>query len=80
MMIMMMMIRGLIHLEEAYILEIVKLNKYVDSTAEPLIRIVRTRKNRTKSTMLHNDRNLKEKLHKRTRQVRNIKTAKMKQR
>lgn len=44
--------RGLILLEEAYVLEIIKLAKYVESKVDPLVRIVRTHQHETNSYIL----------------------------
>jgi repressor of nif and glnA expression len=44
--------RGLMQLQEAYIIEITKLMEYVDSTEDPLIQIVRRHQNNTKSAMV----------------------------
>jgi hypothetical protein len=49
-----------------------KLIEYMDSKADPLIQIVRTHQQETKSTILQNASNLKEKLQKGTRQIKDI--------
>jgi hypothetical protein len=43
----------------AYIIEIKKLMEYVDSTEDPLIQIVRTHQNNTKSAMVQTARSLR---------------------
>jgi hypothetical protein len=50
----------------------------VERKADPLIRIVRTHQQETNSTILQNARNLKKKLQKGTRQIRDIITEKTK--
>jgi hypothetical protein len=56
-------------LEEAYIMVITKLMEYVDSTKDPLIQIVRTQQNNTKSAMVQTARCLRTELQKGTRQI-----------
>jgi hypothetical protein len=56
-------------LEEAYIIEITKLMEYVDSTEHPLIQIVRTHQNNTKSATVQAARSLRTELRKGTRQI-----------
>jgi hypothetical protein len=60
--------RGLKQLEEAYIIEIAKLMEYVDSSEDPIIRIVRTHQKNINSAMVHTARSLKRELQKGTRQ------------
>jgi hypothetical protein len=59
--------KGLMQLEEAYIIEITKLMGYVDSTEDQLIQIVRTHQNNTKSAMVETARCLRTGLKKGTR-------------
>jgi hypothetical protein len=63
--------RGLMQLEEAYVIEITKLMEYVDSTEDPLTQIVRMHQNNTKSSMVQTARNLRTELQKGTRQMKN---------
>jgi repressor of nif and glnA expression len=58
--------RGLMQLEDAYIIEIIKLMDYVDSTEDPLVQIIRTHQNNTKSAMTQTVRSLRIKLQKGT--------------
>jgi hypothetical protein len=51
--------RGSMQLEEAYVIEITKLIKYVDSTEDPLIQIFRTHQNNTNSALVRTARSLK---------------------
>jgi hypothetical protein len=51
--------RGLMQLEEAYVIEITKLMEYVESTEDPLMQIVRTHKNNTNLAMVWRARSLK---------------------
>jgi hypothetical protein len=48
--------RGLMQLEEAYIIKITKLMEHVDSTEDPLTQIIRTHQNNTKSAMVQTAR------------------------
>jgi iron-sulfur cluster repair protein YtfE (RIC family) len=59
--------RRLMQLEEAYIIEITKLMEYVDSTEDPLIQIVRTHQNNTKSATVLTASSLGTELQKGTR-------------
>jgi hypothetical protein len=61
--------RGLMQLEEAYIIEITKLMEYVDSTEDPLIQIFRKHQNNTNSAMVQRARSLKKELQKGPRQI-----------
>jgi GNAT superfamily N-acetyltransferase len=61
--------RGLMQLEEAYLIEITKLMEYVDSTEDPLIQIARTHQNNTKPAMVQMARSLRTELQKGTRQI-----------
>jgi GNAT superfamily N-acetyltransferase len=62
--------RGLMQLEETYIIEITKLMEYVGSTGDPLIQVVRTHQNNIKSAKGQRARSLRTELHKGTRQRR----------
>jgi len=55
-------------LEEAYVVEITKLMKYVDSKEELLIQIVRTHHHIINSAMLQTERRLKRELGRGTKQ------------
>jgi hypothetical protein len=70
--------KGLIQLEEAYVIEITKLMEYVGSTEDPLIQIVRTHQNNNKSAMVPTARSLKTYLQKGTRQIKDSITEKAK--
>jgi hypothetical protein len=71
---------GLMHLEEAYIIEITKLMEYVDSTEDPLIQIVRTHQNDTHSAMVWRASSLKRELQEGTRQIKDSIAEKTKER
>jgi repressor of nif and glnA expression len=60
--------KGLMHLEEAYTIEITILVEYVDSSEDPLLQMVRTHQNNTNSTMVQAARSLKRELQRGTRQ------------
>ena len=62
--------KGLMQLEEAYIIEITKLMEYVlvDSSEDPLLQMVRTHQNNTNSAMVQTARSLKRELQRGTRQ------------
>jgi hypothetical protein len=72
--------RGLMQLEEAYIIEITKLVEYLDSTEDPLIQIVRTHQNNTKSATVQTSRNLRTEFQKGTRQIKDSIAEKTKER
>jgi hypothetical protein len=72
--------RGLMELEEAYIIEITKLMEYVGSSEDPLIQIVRTHQNNTKSTIVQTARSLRTELQKGTRQIKDSIAEKTKER
>jgi iron-sulfur cluster repair protein YtfE (RIC family) len=61
--------RGLMQLEEAYVIEITKLMEYVDSTEDPLIQTARTHQNNTKSATVQTARSLGTELQRGTRQI-----------
>jgi hypothetical protein len=54
-------------LEEAYITEITKLIKYVNSTEDPLTQMVRMHQNNTNSAMVRTARSLKRELQRGTK-------------
>jgi hypothetical protein len=72
--------RGLMQLEEAYIIEITKLMEYVESTEDPIIQIIRTHQNNTKSAMVQTARSLRTELQKGTRQIKDSIAHKTKER
>jgi repressor of nif and glnA expression len=51
--------RGLMQLEDAYVIEITKLMEYVDVTEDPLIQIVRTHQNKTNSATVRTAKSFK---------------------
>jgi hypothetical protein len=51
--------RGLMHLEEAYTVPIIKLVEYIDRKEDPLIQFVRTHQHNINSAVLQKDRCLK---------------------
>jgi hypothetical protein len=72
--------RGMMQLEEAYIIEITKLMEYGDSTEDPLIQIVRTLQNNINSAVVRTARSLKRELQKGTRQMKDSAAEKKKER
>jgi hypothetical protein len=72
--------RGLMQLEEAYIIEITKLMEYVDSTEDPLIQIERMQQNKTKSAVIQTDRSLRTELQTETRKIKDSIAEKKKKR
>ena len=65
-------------LEEAYILEVMKVMGYVESKVDPLIQIVRSHQHKTNSTILQNARSLKEKLQNGKTKIKDIISGKRK--
>jgi hypothetical protein len=61
--------RGLTQLEEAYVTEITKVMEYAKRTEDPLIQIIRTHQNNTKSAMIQRARSLRTEMQKGTRQI-----------
>jgi hypothetical protein len=61
--------RGLMQLEEAYVVENTKLMEYVEIIHYPLIPIVRMHQHSTNSTMFQTARSLKRELQRGTRQI-----------
>ena len=61
--------RGLMQLEEAYMVEITQLVEYVESKKDPLIQIVRTYQHNINSAMLQTARCLRTGLQRGTRQI-----------
>jgi len=72
--------RGLMHLEDAHIVEITKMLEYASSKVNPLILIIRTHQHIINSTLLQSARWLKKELHRATRQVKDSITEKTKER
>jgi hypothetical protein len=66
--------------EETYIIEITKLMEYVDNTEGPLIQIVRTHQNNTKSAIVQTARSLRTELQKGTREIKDSIAEKTKER
>jgi hypothetical protein len=63
---------------QAYMLEVMILMEYEEKKADPLIQTVRTHQHKKNLTILQNARNIKEKLQKGTRQMKDIITEKKK--
>jgi hypothetical protein len=72
--------RGLMQLQEVYIIEITKVTECVDSTEDSLIQVVRTHQNNTKSAMVQTDRSLRTELQKGTRHIKDSTAQKTKER
>jgi hypothetical protein len=72
--------RGLIQLEEPFIVEVINLMDYVDSKEGPLILTVRRHKHNPKATMSQTARRLKTQLRRRTKQIKIIIAEKTKER
>jgi hypothetical protein len=67
-------------LEDASIIEMTKLMEYVESTEDPIIQIVITHQNNTKSAMVQTARSLRTELQKGTRQIKDSLAEKTKER
>jgi hypothetical protein len=72
--------KGLMHLEEAYVVEITTVMECLDNNEDPVIQTVRTHQHNTASATLHTAISLKTELHRGTRQIKDIIAEKMKER
>jgi hypothetical protein len=72
--------RGLMHLEEAYIVEITTMMECVDNNEDPIIQIIRTHQHSTASAKVQSAISLKIELHRGTKQIKYIKAEKTKER
>jgi hypothetical protein len=72
--------RGLIQLQEAFIIQTMKLMEYVENKADSLIKITGTHQHKTNLAVLQNAKNIKEKCKKGTRQIKDIVTGMLKER
>jgi len=72
--------RGLMQLEAAHAVEIIKLVDYVDRKEDPIIQVVRTHQHNTNSAVLRTARCLKTEVQKETRKMKDSIAEKTKER
>jgi len=71
---------GLMQLEVAHAVEIIKLAEYIERKEDPLIQVVRTHQHNTDSVMLNRARRLKTEVQKETKKIKESIAEKTKER